>query len=84
MSRRLSRRERKRLRKLHALSRHHRRPLSRQGGSSWHGQPNISYVHKDVHALWHAMFGNMTAEEIAEELAEIWLEPGYRVIIERR
>jgi hypothetical protein len=30
------------------------------------------------------MFGNMTAEEIAEELAEIWLEPGYRVIIERR
>lgn len=80
MNRKLSRRERKRLRHQQLGDNlHHRRPKSRGGK----GGSNLVVVKKARHVLWHEMFGNMTAEEVAYELKHVWLEDGYQVVIRR-
>ena len=62
-------------------NRHHRKPKSRGGGN---GDRNISVVPIAQHQAWHTMFANMEPWDIAERINQVWLDPGYRFIVERR
>lgn len=77
MARKKSRKKRNQRR----YNKHHRKPKSRGGGNS---DRNISVVSIAQHQAWHTMFANMEPWDIAERINQVWLDPGYRFIVERR
>jgi chloramphenicol 3-O-phosphotransferase len=64
---------------------HHRRPKWWRGSNAkW----NIATVDERKHAAFHYLFqvdGHpMTVEEIVDDLNNLWLDPTYKLTIERR
>ncbi len=68
-------------RMLYEVTEHHRRPRSRGGSND---QRNISIVTAVQHRAWHALFGNLEPEQIADRINNIWLDPDYRISVEKR
>jgi len=65
----------------HDMSRHHRKPKSLGGN----GYPrNISTVNATDHMAWHRLFKNGTPYEIATKINEVWLDPDYILVVQRR
>jgi hypothetical protein len=62
-------------------NKHHRKCKSRGGSDD---ATNISVVTMDKHVLWHAMFGNMTPPEIANEINNVWIDPSFEFVCQRR
>ena len=63
------------------LTRHHRLPQSK-GGTDL--PTNISMVPESQHCAWHTLFGNKSVEEIVELLNDVWIDPYYKLTVERR
>lgn len=64
------------------MTRHHRKSKS-LGGTAEKG--NISKIPHKKHQAWHTLFpGNWTAERIAEEINRVYLDPAYRLVLERK
>lgn len=65
-------------------NRHHRRPQSLGGTAGrYHDQKFIVWVDERKHEAWHRLFGNMTPEEVFDEINNRWLDPRYRIGLER-
>jgi len=47
-------------------------------------QENISIVSKKKHQAWHLLFGHMEPWDIANEINEVWLDPLYKLDVNRR
>ncbi len=63
------------------LTKHHRKRKQDGGGD----EPfNIIMVMKYQHEAWNTLFDRYPVEVIAQKLQNIWLPPGYEVIIRRR
>lgn len=64
------------------MTRHHRKPKS-QGGKA--NKENISRIPEKKHRAWHMLFpGNWPPERIAAEINAVYLDPEYRLVLERR
>ena len=61
-------------------SRHHRIPRSRNGSNK---KSNIAIVLKSRHQAFHFLWGVMSVFEIAEDLNKNWIDPSYRLIVEK-
>jgi len=66
---------------LYEVTHHHRRPRSRGGSND---QRNVSLVTDTQHRAWHTLFGNLEPEQIADRINNIWLDPDYRLSVEKR
>ena len=65
----------------YALTKHHR--LRKQDGGT--DEPfNIVMVMRYQHEAWNTLFDRYPMEVIAQKLQNIWLPPGYEVIIRRK
>lgn len=56
------------------LTRHHRKPRSKQGTND---DRNISLVFWKKHEAYHLLFGNKSPEEVAKILTETWIDPDF-------
>ena len=65
-------------------SRHHRKPRSLGGKRFVNRHKNISLVSVTLHRAWHALFLNLSAQEICAIINEVWLNPEYKFVCERR
>ena len=63
------------------MTNHHRKPLSKGGRSE---ARNISNVNGKLHRAWHLLFANKTPYEIARIINEIWLDPDFCLVVERK
>jgi hypothetical protein len=63
------------------VTKHHRKPVALGGLTT---KENISHVTHKRHNAWHTLFGAMTIEEIVEQLNDVWIDPEYKVKLERR
>ena len=71
----------KKRKKNRGLSRHHRRPKSKNGGN--HSE-NISFVTPHAHRAWHLIAGTETPHRIAEIISDVWLDPAYKLVAVKR
>lgn len=62
---------------------HHRLPRSR-GGTDFFPEGNLVRVNKVRHANWHRLWADRSLEEIVDEMNELWIDPRYKLVIERR
>lgn len=60
---------------------HHRKPRS-LGGTRQKG--NMSKVSSSKHEAWHTLFQNYTPEKIAQIINDVWLDPDFKLVVERR
>lgn len=60
---------------------HHRRCRS-NGGSS--NPRNLSVVNIKQHESWHCLFVNYLPEKIAQIINEIWLDPDYEFVCQKK
>jgi hypothetical protein len=60
---------------------HHRKPKSLGGKDS---QKNISRLPTIKHLAWHVLFENWPPERIVEEINNVYLDPAFRFVLERR
>jgi len=66
----------------HNPSGHHRRSRFLGGDNS---EENISIVTDVKHRAWHILFsGERTIDSIADELNDVWIDPRYKLVVERR
>lgn len=63
-----------------AKQRHHRRPKSLGGNSS---KANISKVSPTLHQSFHKLFANADPFKIAQILNDTWLDPNYKLIVQK-
>jgi len=70
----------KRKKKLHH-DWHHRKPRSLGGKDI---DENMSHVSVSKHRAWHTLFKNFTAEQVAKVINDIWLDPDFKLIVQRR
>lgn len=71
----------KRMDERYALTKHHRK-RKQDGGTD---EPyNIVMVMRYQHEAWNTLFDRYPVEVIAQKLQNIWLPPGYEVIIRRK
>ena len=61
-------------------NKHHRRCKSNGGDNS---RNNLVWVNASKHAAWHKLFQNMTPHEIIEEINQKWLDPRYKLKLEK-
>lgn len=66
---------------MNKLTRHHRKPKSLGGTTE---RKNVSKIPHKKHVAWHVLFGNAPAHRIAEEINRYYIDPDYRLVIERR
>lgn len=64
-----------------AKNRHHRKCKINQGNNS---VENISIVPVHKHRAFHILFGTACTHEIARILTEIWIDPRFKLVVERR
>ena len=63
-------------------SRHHRVPRVHGGTDCIH---NVSIVSKKQHMAYNLLFtGHATPQGVANILNEIWIDPAYQLIVEKR
>ncbi len=64
------------------LTKHHRIPQSHPNSSneSW----NISLVPLKKHQSYHTLFSNDNVYKIAEKLNRIWIDPRFKLVVEKR
>ena len=62
-------------------TRHHRVQRCRGGSNN---DDNISLVTKTKHRAYHTLFKNMTVHQIANELSEVWIDPQYEIIVQKK
>jgi len=60
---------------------HHRKPKSQGGGKE---PRNLSTVPVKKHRAWHLLFRNCKPEEIARIINATWLDPDFKLTVERR
>jgi hypothetical protein len=67
-------------------NKHHRHPKSQGGtGGRYKGQDFIVWVDQKKHEAWTKLFpGHMTPEDIFNEINNRWIDPRYRLVLERR
>jgi hypothetical protein len=63
------------------MTRHHRKPKSLGGATN---KRNISLLPNKLHTAWHVLFRNMPAHQIVDEINRRYLDPDYRLVLERR
>jgi hypothetical protein len=63
------------------MTRHHRKPKSLGGGRN---KRNISLLPNRKHIAWHILFANWPAHKIAEEINARYIDPEFRLVLERR
>ena len=68
-------------RKKVVITKHHRNPRSRGGTSN---VKNISLVDYDDHVAWHKLFDNYSPETICRMINDVWLDPRYEFIVQKR
>lgn len=61
------------------LTKHHKIPVSKHGG----GGDNISFVPRKLHEAYHTLFINYDPYRIAQILNEMFIDPHYRMRVER-
>jgi len=62
------------------LTRHHRKARKNSGTND---QSNISMVPRKHHEAFHILFKTDSVYKIAEKLNNIWIDPEYRLIVEK-
>lgn len=67
--------------KKHQKDIHHRKPSSIGGTND---DRNLSIVRKNHHVFWHGLFNNNNAHQIAQYINDVWLDPAYIFICEKR
>ena len=60
---------------------HHKKPIS-LGGTNH--PDNLVRVKRSLHSHWHSLFHTMSPEEIAKEINRTWLDPEFKLVVERR
>lgn len=60
---------------------HHRKPRSLGGKDN---DENMSHVSVSKHRAWHNLFKNYSAEQIVKIINDIWIDPEYKLILQRR
>ena len=64
------------------LTDHHRKPKA-QGGTRAYG--NISRIPHKKHVAWHLLFpGDWAPQQIVDEINRVFIDPNYRIVLERR
>lgn len=63
------------------MSRYHRKTKSRNGTDANY---NISIVPKTWHEAYHTLFGDFTPQEVARLLNEVWIDPGWKMVVVSR
>ncbi len=83
MSNRLTRAERRQLKKKQKRDRntHHKKAVSRGGGND---ARNLTPPKRTAHEAYHQLFQNMQPPEIAATLTEKWIDPNYVLVAVKR
>jgi hypothetical protein len=62
---------------------HHRLPISR-GGSDTFPRGNTIEVCRSKHQAWHTLFDSWPLERVVVELNNVYIDPRFRLVIQRR